>query len=116
HVLTPIEPKWDFQKAFEAAKALAQPFVDSHGSALTLQIKKEHRKGKVLLDIYRNRQSQTIIAAYSARGLAGAPVSTPLRWEELDGIESPKVFDLRSVPERVLQNGDPWEAFSAYAT
>src|SRR5437879_113981 len=50
HVLTPIEPKWDFQKAFEAAKALAQPFVDSHGSALTLQIKKEHRKGKVLLD------------------------------------------------------------------
>src|SRR5438874_4377967 len=90
HVLTPIEAKWDFHQAFEAAKALAEPFVSSHNSALTLQIKKEHRKGRVLLDIYRNRQSQTIVAAYSVRGLAGAPVSMPLRWEELEGIESPK--------------------------
>src|ERR1041385_6606104 len=88
HVLTPIEPKWDFQKAFEAAKAVAQPFVDSHPSVLTLQIKKDYRAGKGLLDIYRNRQSQTIVAAYSVRGLAGAPVSTPLHWEELDSVES----------------------------
>ena len=116
HVVTPIEPKWEFHQAFEAAKAIAQPFVDSHLSSMTLQIKKEHRKGKVLLDIYRNRQSQTIVSAYSARGLAGAPVSTPLRWEELESIESPKVFDLRNVPERVIQNGDPWEALAAYAT
>ena len=116
HVLTPIEPRWDFQKAFEAAKAVALPFVESHASALTLQIKKEHRKGKVLLDIYRNRQSQTIVAAYSVRGLSGAPVSTPLTWDELRAIETPNVFHLRSVPQRVTQNGDPWEAISAYAT
>jgi DNA primase len=74
---------------------------------MTLQIKKDYRKGKVLLDIYRNRQSQTIVAAYSVRGLPGAPVSTPLHWEELDSLESPKVFDLHSVPQRVMQNGDP---------
>jgi len=116
HVLTPIEPKWEFQKAFEAAKAVAQPFVDAHASALTLQIKKEHRKGKVLLDIYRNRQSQTIVAAYSVRGLPGAPVSTPLHWEELDSVESPKVFNLQSVPQRIMQEGDPWEAIAAFAT
>ncbi len=116
HVVTPIEPKWDFQKAFEAAKMVAQPFVDAHALALTLQIKKEHRKGRVLLDIYRNRQSQTIVAAYSVRGLPGAPVSTPLQWEELEAIESPKAFDLHSVPPRVVQNGDPWEAIAAYAT
>ncbi len=116
HVLAPIEPKWEFQKAFEAAKAVAQPFVDSHASSMTLQIKKEYRKGKVLLDIYRNRQSQTIVAAYSVRGLPGAPVSTPLSWDELSSLESPKVFDLHSVPQRVTQNGDPWEAIAAYAT
>ncbi len=84
--------------------------------SLTLQIKKDYRKGKVLLDIYRNRQSQTIVAAYSVRGLPGAPVSTPLQWEELESLESPKVFDLHSVPQRVMQNGDPWEAIAAYAT
>jgi len=116
HVLTPIEPKWEFHKAFEAAKSVAQPFVDSRLSSLTLQIKKDYRKGKVLLDIYRNRQSQTIVAAYSVRGLPGAPVSTPLHWEELDSIESPRTFDLLTVPERVMQNGDPWEAIAAYAT
>jgi len=116
HVVTPIEPKWEFGNAFEAAKAVAEPFVNSRPSTLTLQIKKEHRKGKVLLDIYRNRQSQTIVCAYSVRGLPGAPVSTPLNWEELDSVESPKAFDLRTVPQRVIQDGDPWEAINAYAT
>src|SRR5215469_13523018 len=116
HVVTPIEPKWDFHQVFEATKAVAQPFVDSHGSILTLQIKKEHRKGKVLLDIYRNRQSQTIVAPYSARGLPGATVSTPLFWEELDALESPKIFTIHSVPPRVAESGDPWETLAAYAT
>jgi DNA ligase D-like protein (predicted ligase)/DNA ligase D-like protein (predicted polymerase)/DNA ligase D-like protein (predicted 3'-phosphoesterase) len=116
HVVTPIEAKWDFSTAFETAKLIAQPFVDAHGTVMTLQIKKEHRKSKVLLDIYRNRQSQTIIAAYSIRGLPGAPVSTPLQWAELESIESPKEFNLHSVPDRVVQSGDPWEAIAAYAT
>jgi DNA ligase D-like protein (predicted ligase)/DNA ligase D-like protein (predicted polymerase)/DNA ligase D-like protein (predicted 3'-phosphoesterase) len=116
HLLTPIEPKGDFHTVFEAAKAIAQPFVDAHGTILTLQIKKEHRQGKVLLDIYRNRTSQTIVSAYSVRGLPGAPVSTPLQWEELTSLESPKVFDLKNTPERIQQNGDPWEAIAAYAT
>src|SRR5438477_3170968 len=83
---------------------------------MTLQIKKDYRKGKVLLDIYRNRQSQTIVAAYSVRGLPGAPVSTPLHWEELASIESPKTFDLHAIPQRVARDGDPWEAIAAYAT
>ncbi len=116
HVLAPIETKWEFHETFEAAKHVAQPFVESHASSVTLHIKKELRKGKVLLDIYRNRQLQTIVSAYSVRGLAGAPVSTPLHWEELHSIESPRAFDLHSVPQRVMQNGDPWEAIAAYAT
>jgi bifunctional non-homologous end joining protein LigD len=116
HVVTPIEPTGDFQQAFEVAKAVAQPFVESQSSVLTLQIKKEYRQGKVLLDIYRNRPSQTIIAAYSVRGLPGATVSTPLHWEELASLESPKTLNLLTVPQRVLDNGDPWEAFAAYAT
>lgn len=116
HILTPIEPKWDFATVFEAAKALAQPFVEAHASAMTLQIKKEHRKGRVLLDIYRNRPAQTIVSPYSVRGLPGAPVSTPLQWEELDTLVSPKQFSLLNVVQRVAAQGDPWEAIAAYAT
>lgn len=116
HVVTPIEPNWDFQTVFEAAKNVAEPYVNSHGSRLTLQIKKDRRQGKVLLDIYRNRQAQTIVAAYSLRGLPGAPVSTPLNWEELESTTSPNAFNLHTVPERVTASGDPWEAISGYAT
>jgi bifunctional non-homologous end joining protein LigD len=116
HVLAPLEPKWDFGTVFEAAKAVAQPFVDAHPSSLTLQIKKDYRKGKVLLDIYRNRTSQTIVSAYSVRGLPGAPVSTPLNWDELNSLASPKIFTLHNVPQRLAQTGDPWEAIAAYAT
>ena len=116
HVVTPIEPKWGFHQAFEAAKVVAQPFVESHPSVLTLQIKKDHRAGRVLLDIYRNRPSQTIVSAYSARGLPGAPVSTPLHWEELESLESSRAFTLANVPQRVIESGDPWEAIAAYAT
>jgi DNA ligase D-like protein (predicted ligase)/DNA ligase D-like protein (predicted polymerase)/DNA ligase D-like protein (predicted 3'-phosphoesterase) len=116
HILTPIEPKWTMDKAFEAAKAIAEPYVASHGSALTLQIKKENRKGRVLLDIYRNRQSQTIVSAYSLRGNDGAPVSTPLSWDELENLESPSSLNLHTVPQRVTELGDPWETFGACAT
>ena len=101
---------------FDAAKAVAQPFVSSHGSTLTLQIKKDLAVGKVLLDIYRNRPSQTIVAAYSVRGLPGAPVSTPLHWEELEVRYNPEHFNLRTVPQRISSSGDPWEAIAGYAT
>jgi DNA ligase D-like protein (predicted ligase)/DNA ligase D-like protein (predicted polymerase)/DNA ligase D-like protein (predicted 3'-phosphoesterase) len=116
HILTPIEPKWDFDIVFEAAKAIVSPFIDSHTSALTLQLKKEHRKGRVLLDIYRNRQSQTIIAAYSLRGLSGAPVSTPLRWDELESLSTPTAFNLHTIPQRLITGGEPWEAIGGYST
>ena len=115
HVVTPIEPQWGFDQAFETAKAIAQPFVEKHAPSMTLLIKKEFRKHKLLLDVYRNRQSQTIIAAYSVRGLPGAPVSTPLRWEELSSVGNPKTFNLLTTPQRVTEGGDPWEAIAAYA-
>jgi bifunctional non-homologous end joining protein LigD len=116
HVVAPLEPKWTFDKIFEAAKAVATPFVESHGTSTTLHIKKEHRKGRVLVDIYRNRTFQTIVSAYSVRGLPGATVSTPLRWEEMERIESPSAFDIKTVADRIVSDGDAWEGIAAYAT
>jgi len=78
-------------------------------------VKKEMRKGRVLIDIYRNRAHQTIVAAYSVRGLPGAPVSMPLRWDQLTGLSSAADFKLRMVPEHIVRNGDAWEGIAAYA-
>ena len=115
HILVPIEPKWSFEKVFEAAQSAARPFVEAHSRSTTLHIKKEARKGKVLVDIYRNRTYQTIVSAYSARGLPGGTVSMPLQWQQLEALTSPKEFTLRTVPDMVIRDGDPWEAVAAYA-
>ena len=114
HVQVPIEPNWEFDEVFKTMKGIADPFVKQN-SDTTLHIKKESRKGRVLIDIYRNRPSQTIVSAYSLRGVEGAPVSMPLTWDELEDLESPSEFTIQNSMERVLTEGDAWEAIAAYA-
>ncbi|MCI0452261.1 MAG: non-homologous end-joining DNA ligase [Candidatus Latescibacteria bacterium] len=115
HVVAPIEPKWDFDTVFKACESIAKPFVATNSKTCTLRIHKEQRDNKILIDIYRNRPSQTIVAAYSVRGLPGATVSMPLKWERLHTMEGIRDFHLRNVPEIVKRDGDPWEAMDAYA-
>jgi bifunctional non-homologous end joining protein LigD len=116
HLLVPIEPKWTFTEVFEATQEVAKPFVESHPRSTTLNIKKEARQGRVLLDIYRNRPYQTIVSAYSLRGLPGAPVSMPLRWDQLAGLRSAADFKLHAVVGQIARDGDAWEGMAAYAT
>lgn len=115
HILTPIITRWTFEEAFHAARDLVRPFVEKT-SETTLHIKKEARKNRVLIDIYRNRSGQTIIGAYSLRGVDQAPVSMPLTWEELQAVKNPKDYNLRNAVEKLLVEGDPWEGFASYAT
>lgn len=115
HVVVPIEPKWDFHKVFETAQLIANPFVEERSKSLTLHIKKDARKGRVLVDIYRIRQGQSIISPYSLRGNRGAPVSMPLGWEQLEKLKDPKEYNLTNVPVIVNSEGDAWEGISAYS-
>ena len=115
HVVIPIEPKWEFIKVAEAAEQIAKPFVNKHKNITTLQIRKEARKNKILVDIYRNRTSQTIVSPYSVRGLPGAPVSMPLHWEQLVEMQSISEMNIHTALEKVLNEGDAWETINAYA-
>ncbi len=115
HVVTPINAKWDFHTVFEAAKDIAQKFVKANAAGTTLHIRKESRKGKVLIDIYRNRTSQSIVSAYSLRGAIEAPVSMPLDWNVLADVDDPTAFNIRNALEYVTTNGDAWEAIAAYS-
>ena len=105
HIVIPIETKWTFNQAFEAASAVAKPFVDKYKQTTTLHIKKDARKGKVLVDIYRNRGSQTIVSPYSLRGLPMAPVSMPLSWEYFADVTDLKVFNIHTLPDFILIEG-----------
>lgn len=115
HVLCPIEVRNDFHKVFEAAQHIAKSFVEKHSNDLTLHIRKESRKGRVLVDIYRIRSGQSIVSPYSLRGNPGAPVSMPLLWDTLEDVTDPTEFNINTAVEHVLQEGDAWEAMPAFA-
>jgi bifunctional non-homologous end joining protein LigD len=115
HVVTPIEVKYDFHKVFETAQEIAKPFVEKRNRDLTLHIKKDARKGRVLIDIYRIRSGQSIISPYSLRGNPTAPVSMPLTWEQVENVKDPKEFNIRTVIKHITEEGDAWEGISSYA-
>lgn len=114
HIYVPIIPQYDNEKLISTLKSIAKAYIKKD-SSVTLKMSKEKRKGKVLLDIYRNHKSQTCVAPYSTRGKTGAPVSTPITWEELPNLQSSKAFDIHSVLERLTTKGDPWETFYEHA-
>ncbi|MFM8833038.1 MAG: non-homologous end-joining DNA ligase, partial [Cytophagales bacterium] len=114
HICCPIQPKFDFHLVFEAAQSIAQPFVDANANT-TLHIKKDARKGRVLIDIYRIRSGQSIVSPYSLRGRVGAPVSMPVTWQELEKVKSPTEFTITNALSLVTERGDAWEGMDAFA-
>jgi DNA ligase D-like protein (predicted polymerase)/DNA ligase D-like protein (predicted ligase)/DNA ligase D-like protein (predicted 3'-phosphoesterase) len=115
HIFVPIEPLYDYDTMFESVKQLADAFVKKYPADCTLKINKEARKGKLLLDIYRNRGSQTIVAPYSVRGKEPGTVSMPVSWDALSQLNDPDVFHIRNVYDIVKSEGDAWEGFSSFA-
>lgn len=115
HICCPIEARWDFHTVFEAAQLIAKPYVDKNVSTTTLQIKKDARKGRVLIDIFRIRSGQSIVSPYSLRGRNGAPVSMPLSWDEMAKVVSPVEFNINTALYKVMADGDAWEGIDAYA-
>lgn len=115
HVAVPIVVSDEIDAVFAAAQEIAREFVEKNPKLVTLQMKKEARAGRIFVDIYRNRRSQTVVAAYSVRASDRAPVSMPLSWQEMEGLEDPTRWNIETAPERVATEGDAWAAFGAYA-
>ena len=67
---------------------------------------KEERGERIFVDFNQNNRDRTIASAYSLRPIPGAPVSTPLRWEELGVTARPRDFGMRQALERVERHGD----------
>lgn len=115
HICCPLEPLQNFSEVFDAAQLIAQPFVERRPGDTTLHIKKDARKGRVLVDIYRIRSGQSIVSPYSLRGRVGAPVSMPLTWDELGNTSNPAVYNIHNAVDKVMTDGDAWESMGAYA-
>ncbi|WP_262267126.1 DNA ligase D [Microvirga yunnanensis] len=114
HVVVPLRPKasWDEAKAFAAGVAAAM--TKASPLLYTDTMAKRARTGRIFIDYLRNGRGATAVAAYSTRARAGAPVSTPLTWEELSTIRSGNQYRIGNLAARLphLQN-DPWAEFGS---
>jgi bifunctional non-homologous end joining protein LigD len=110
HVLVPISRRSTFDETYEFAERLSRGVeARNQGLATTEWLKRKRPDGAVLVDHRQNARGKTIASVYSVRPRPGAPVSTPLCWEELTEGVRPRNFGMAQVLERIEQLGDLYE-------
>ncbi len=112
HVHVPLNRRAAFGDVRGFARAVAQRLERTYPEKLTTEQRKDARSGRLFIDIMRNAYAQTVVAPYAVRARPGAPVATPLHWDELTdaGLE-PRRFTIRTISKRLDVSADPWEGF-----
>ena len=108
HVLVPIARRHTYDDTREFAEIVARALATTNRGLVTTEWTKSKRKG-VLIDANQNGEGKTIASVYSVRPRPGAPVSTPLRWEEVDESLDLGAFTMDVVRERIAKHGDLYE-------
>ena len=111
HVVVPLTPgkaDWDTVKAF--ARGIAREFARAAPDLFTATATKAKRTGRIYIDYLRNYRGSTSVAPYSTRARPGAPVSVPLRWDELAALESSYKYNIKNLAARLAAlKSDPWK-------
>ena len=113
HIIVPLDGSADFDAVRQAARRFAEDIVAKLPDLATLEHRKSDRGEKVFIDTLRNAYGQTSVAPYGIRARAGAPVATPITWDEaLDPDLSPRKYTIRTIFRRLGQIDDPWAGLS----
>jgi bifunctional non-homologous end joining protein LigD len=107
HILVPLGARYSWEECRTFARLLATLGVEAEPGISTMTRQIRAREGKVYIDWRQNVQGQTIAAPFSARPLPGAPVSCPLRWDEVTARLDPRAFTIATVPKRFAKMRDP---------
>ena len=107
HVVVPLERRsgWDGVRRF--AKGLAGSVAAEDPGRFVATMSKEKRKGRIFIDWLRNERGATAVAPYSTRSREGAPVATPVSWDELETLDAANGFRMADIMERI-EGADPW--------
>jgi bifunctional non-homologous end joining protein LigD len=105
HVLVPITRRSTFEDTRRFAEVVAGAIARTHPKLATTEWSKTRRRG-VLIDANQNGEGKTIASVYSVRPRPGAPVSTPLRWDEVNDKLNPAIYTMDVVLDRVRRYGD----------
>jgi bifunctional non-homologous end joining protein LigD len=108
HVLVPIARRHTYDETREFSAIVASALARTHQGLVTTEWTRAKRRG-VLIDSNQNGEGKTIASVYSVRPREGAPVSTPLRWAEVNDKLDPRDFTMDAVLSRVETHGDLFE-------
>ncbi|MGZ3632970.1 MAG: non-homologous end-joining DNA ligase [Parachlamydiaceae bacterium] len=110
HIVIPIDRTHDFTYVHSFAKKLAYELADQFPDQLTIAQRKQKRGSRVFVDYSRNSYGQGAIGPYSLRAKEGAPIATPLYWEELDDENlNAQSYHLGNIFQRLKKEKDPWQ-------
>ena len=111
HVHLPIlEKKFTYEEVRVFAEAVASVIVQRMPEHATIERVVKRRKAEwVYIDFLQNVRGKTVASVYSPRAKPGAPVSTPLKWEELKKPIDPKAFNIETIFKRLDKVGDLFE-------
>jgi bifunctional non-homologous end joining protein LigD len=107
HIYLPLDPVYSYDQVRSFAEILARIVTHERPDLFTTpRTVAQREKGKVYFDYLQIREGATISAPYVLRAYSGAPVSTPLRWSEVQRGLTPAQFTLRNAPDRFARLGD----------
>lgn len=109
HVALPLPTGTSYDAALATAQIVAAHVVERHPRETTVERALQNRPhGTVYLDCLQNMRGKSVAGAYAVRARAGATVSTPLAWEEVDQTLDRDAFTIMTVPDRLTRLGDLW--------
>jgi bifunctional non-homologous end joining protein LigD len=108
HVLVPIARRHTYDETREFSEVIASALARTHRGLVTTEWTRAKRRG-VLIDSNQNGEGKTIASVYSVRPREDAPVSTPLRWDEVNEKLDPRSFTMDVVRSRIEDHGDLFE-------
>jgi bifunctional non-homologous end joining protein LigD len=113
HVVLPITRGPTTPDAANFAARVGSELVRRDPERLTMEGRKEARRGRLFVDTWRNGYAQMVVAPYAVRARPGAPVATPVEWSEVeDDRLRPDTFTLRTIGERLSSTGDAWKGMA----
>jgi bifunctional non-homologous end joining protein LigD len=116
HVHVPLDRGADHDAVRSFARDVAETLSRRHPARVTTEQRKKKREGRIFVDVLRNAYAQTVVVPYAVRALPGAPVATPLSWDELgrSGM-SPRRYGIRNLFRRLGAVDDPWKGMGRHA-
>jgi len=109
HVVAPIKPKASWAEALAFTRSMAKTMAKDEPDRYTTTSAKDERQARIFIDYLRNNRGASAVAPYSTRSRPGAPVATPIAWEELSADIKPNGFTVKNLGQRLASlQKDPW--------